>query len=409
MSDPEFGDGLEFALPWIVGGEAAAGTFLTWNAAGEAKIDWDTLTWAISSLVTECAEIFSDADEDGRQWVVDDLSIKIEQIPERATAVEPGPKPPEAGGCAVVDDAGSPSEAGPAERSSGSATRLSRPPGDSGTLGRAEDAGGSPSITPGWNWRVESPKPDHPGAGAEPAAVGQSPSLGIRAAGQHAEPAAAEGNGRTAGSIPATGATPTSAEPAPPRMQFPRGVEKKTTQLPNNPLLWPPATRDAFIDAAARGATETELSKICGRPRGSIFTIKGKIAPQIELRRIELRKAAPTLPPPGAAMARTPVNGSTPREGAVSVAREPEARPQLSVELLNFVRLEVQPMLSGTPHKITKSRDGTSLELDGKLIEADALIARVNEMLDLEGDEVLTLPANLSKKPGEQECLMPAA
>lgn len=64
--------------------------------------------------------------------------------PERATAVDPEPKPPEAHTDAV-DGAGSSSEAAPAERGGGPATSLSRTPGDTGTLGRAEDAGGSPA------------------------------------------------------------------------------------------------------------------------------------------------------------------------------------------------------------------------------------------------------------------------
>lgn len=67
-------------------------------------------------------------------------------IPERATAVDPEPKPPEAH-TEAVEGAGSSSEAAPAERSSGSATSLPRTPGDTGKAGRAGGGGGSPSLT----------------------------------------------------------------------------------------------------------------------------------------------------------------------------------------------------------------------------------------------------------------------
>ena len=66
------------------------------------------------------------------------------KIPERATAVDPKPKPPE-GPKPPADGAGSFSEADPAERGGGSATSRSRMPGDTGKAGRAGEAGGSPA------------------------------------------------------------------------------------------------------------------------------------------------------------------------------------------------------------------------------------------------------------------------
>ena len=80
-------------------------------------------------------------------------------IPERATAVDPEPKPPEAAArrrAAAVDGAGSSSEVAPAERASGCATTRPRPPGDTGKAGRAGGAGGSPVLC------SDCPAPDYP-------------------------------------------------------------------------------------------------------------------------------------------------------------------------------------------------------------------------------------------------------
>jgi hypothetical protein len=69
------------------------------------------------------------------------------RIPERATAVDPEPKPPEAD-TEACDGAGSSSEAAPAERASGCATSLSRMPGDTGKAGRVGEGDGS--SPPDW-------------------------------------------------------------------------------------------------------------------------------------------------------------------------------------------------------------------------------------------------------------------
>lgn len=72
------------------------------------------------------------------------LGAGAQGIPERATAVDPERKPPEAH-MEVVDGAGGSSEADPAARGGGSATSRSRMPGDTGKAGRAGEAGGSPA------------------------------------------------------------------------------------------------------------------------------------------------------------------------------------------------------------------------------------------------------------------------
>lgn len=257
----------------------------------------------------------------------------VDWIPERANVDDPAPNPPEAGGCAAVDGAGSASE------------------------------------TDAWQ--------SHPAAGGPDGPV----------------PAPRENTERDAvgaGGIPASDPVDLSGEnPTPtPELPLPPPKRKRRTGYrprPNDAHNWPKEMRERFVEAAARGAGMQELSGITGRPRGSIFQMKGYVASDIAKRRREMREARES---DAIRLANSWLDPHL-TETQAPVEPVPEAPSEV---VLEYLRENIRERLIRRGHYLSLSPDEKTLNLDRTPTTPQALVDLANKYLLSEMGEAAFLP-----------------
>src|SRR6185312_8768786 len=178
-----------------------------------------------------------------------------------------------------------------------------------------------------------------------------------------------------------------------------------------DPETWPEGMREAFVEAAARGATARELAAICGQSVGSVAYIKkryleAEIAGRVIETRIEAQArngiAPEPQPHPEPVSAPQPEPEPEAQTGAAPAPREPheprlelsrDEMPAISETVLGYLRTTVNPMLQQIGYRLQKSGDGKAILLNGNEIGIEELIDRVNTMFELDGDERLQAPA----------------
>lgn len=154
-----------------------------------------------------------------------------------------------------------------------------------------------------------------------------------------------------------------------------------------NPDNWPADVRERFIDAAARGKMAKDLADICGRPIGSIYNIRQKLAREIGARRREIDRErlvrAPRFP-----------EGVSKTEPAPKPAEpeEPADPPIPASVFLYLTRQRVMQRLQAAGYVATQNREKTKLILDGKAMTPETFIRETNKILELSGSDALRLP-----------------
>lgn len=219
---------------------------------------------------------------------------------------------------------------------------------------------------------------------------------------------------------PAPEARPDPPETDPPETEPKRAPEPHPAPEPEraaapivraDPETWPEGMREAFVEAAARGATARELAAICGQSVGSVAYIKkryleAEIAGRVIETRIEAQArngiAPEPQPHPEPVSAPQPEPEPEAQTGAAPAPREPheprlelsrDEMPAISETVLGYLRTTVNPMLQQIGYRLQKSGDGKAILLNGNEIGIEELIDRVNTMFELDGDERLQAPA----------------
>lgn len=274
-----------------------------------------------------------------------------DQIPERATAVDPEPKPAEPHD-AGVEAAGSSSEAAPAERGGGPATSRPRMPGDTGTAGCAGGAGGSPA-----------PDDDVPAAGGEAAAA------------PHPAPLPASGERENDGPVPARDVAPGSLAEV---MEGSHGVAAVEVA----PFKAAPVQRCVHCDRRLPGDA---AGKYCGdacRNAGRSAAMKARAA-DAEAARDRAAKAR-------SAEETDQVARFLAEKGATLVQS-----PEQVAEFLRgkgcavTIRIPAPAIKSSNPSSWTERAEIT---LDGRKVSAARFYAIANEWRSREGLKPLALP-----------------